>query len=88
MASIDDQSYLISQEKYKRAKHWFWDSWVLMSASAAIIFAMRAILIAEFSQLAFEGLYYMGFGPVPLCIVYFILNKEWKKKNISADKYN
>ena len=69
--------HLLSPERQKRAKHWFWNSWVLMSASAAVIFAIRALLIAEFSQLAFEGLFYMGFGPVPLCILYFSLRKEW-----------
>ena len=59
-----------------------------MSFSSAIIFAVRELLIAEFSQLSFEGLYYMGYGPVPLCILYFTLRKEWKKVNYPGDKYN
>ena len=49
---------------------------------------MRELCIVEFSHLSFEGLLYMGAGPIPLTVVYFIVRKEWQKKNLPSNQNN
>ena len=89
MKSPEKESQLIAQDenvKEKPIKHWYWDSWVLLSVSAAIIFSVRELCMAEFSHLSFEGLLYMGYGPLPFSIGYFWMRREWKKRNLPEDQ--
>ena len=45
-------------------------------------------MIGEFSQLAYQGLYYIGTGPLLPNIAYFIYQQEWARRNSFSDKDN
>ena len=57
--------------------HCYWDSWVLLALTASVVFTLRESMIGGISLLAYEGLCYIGTGPLVFCIIYFIYKKEW-----------
>ena len=71
-----------------KVKHWYWDNWVMLSLTCACCLTLREVMIGEFSQLAYEGLYYIGTGPLLPNILYFIYRKEWARRNSFSDKDN
>ena len=58
-------------------KHWYWDNWIMLALSSAVCFTIRELMIGEFSQIGMQGLFYYASGPLPFCVAYFILRKEW-----------
>ena len=81
MKSPETEQKLISEGQNTQnepGKHCYWDSWVLLTLTAAILFSIRELCMVEFSHLSFEGLLYMGAGSIPFPVGYFIVQGRWK----------
>ena len=72
--------------KVNKVKHWYWDSFIFLAISSAVLFTIRSILVGELTALEYEGLYYMSTGPPLWSGGYFIYKREWSKRNNPGDK--
>ena len=76
--SADPAENLLGSTKGQKPKHWYWDSWVLLSLSAMLAFTGGNLVIQSTSHLRFAAMEYVSTGSVIVCLVYFWVKGQRK----------
>ena len=79
MKSPESEKKLITLDRAPSSvfvKHWFWDSWVLLTLTAAVLLSIKELCMVKNSHSSFNGLLYTGLGPLTVALGYFIKRKE------------
>ena len=63
-------------------RHWIWTSWRILALGAACSFALANLFISKISTSGISSVAYFNSGALLFALVYFIVQKEWSKRNV------
>ena len=63
------------------SKHWLWGNWISLSIAAMLSFSVCNIFIGSLSSMGIKSIYYFNSGSLIFALGYFIVQREWSKRN-------